>query len=259
MADDEQLDSSGRQFSKDFFGTPQEDITKESRDFLEQKRLQDALRDAKPAILKDRRGVFESAPLPPSRTQNQPLRSDFGNGSVNRQPPKSDFPELTTASVTQVKGVSIPKITFICSDVSVAEGDPPVVSNKVHVADGEINGELPAGMGAGNFVLDLTDPTDQFIYAYVTFDPETLAITSRTVAATDVGSMPESRVDEGGGFLVYILAEAFMDDNVPPKFQVVNRRVGDINFELVYGSLNGQPALLPVTSEPGFLDLTSLL
>lgn len=210
----------------------------------------EVLRDAKPSFLRDGFGL--RGPHSP----NIKRQTDFGQGSVNRQQIQNEFPGEDAQTVQQSSGAeSVPKITFICTDVSTSEAE--VTTYKVHVADGEINGELPVGMGDEDFVLTLADPTDAFVYAYVTFNPETLAITSRTVAASSVDDVPESRVDEGGGFLVYILAEAFLDD--AGLFQVINRRVGDINFEFAYGALNGLPALLPVNSDPGWLDLSSVL
>lgn len=204
------------------------------------------LREAKPSFLRDGFGL--RGPHSP----NIKRQTDFSQGAVNRQQIQNQFPPDDATETTQgASAESVPKITFICIDVSTSEDD--VTTYKVHVADGEINGVLPVGMGNEDFVLTLADPTDAFVYAYVTFNPETLAITSRTVAASSVDDVPESRVDEGGGFLVYILAEAFKDDN--DQFQVINRRLGDINFELVYGSMNGFPALLPVNSDPGWLDL----
>lgn len=149
-----------------------------------------------------------------------------------------------------------PDITFFLSDATVTEGDPPETSNKVFVADGKINGEFPAGMGSSEYTLDLDNPSDSLIYAGATFDPESLALTSRFLGVSASGDFPESRVDEAGGFLYWLLGFTFFDAN--SDFRIVMTRLGNINFELTYGSRNGAPALLPVETGPGWLDLESL-
>lgn len=150
-----------------------------------------------------------------------------------------------------------PDIAFFISDASTTEGEPPVISNKVFVADGKINGTFPSGMGTSEYTLDLDNPADSLIYAGATFNPETLALTSRFLGVSDSPGFPESRVDEEGGFLYWLLGFTFFD--VDDDFRVVMTRVGDINFELVYGSMNGRPALLPVEAGPGWLDLEQFI
>lgn len=126
-------------------------------------------------------------------------------------------------------------------------------SNKVLVLDGKINGTLPAGMGSDEYVLDLDTPEDSCIYAGATFDPDTLAITSRFLGVSTASAYPESRIDEGGGFLYWLLGFTYFDGD--GTFRMRNTLLGDINFELVYGSMNGAPALLPVFAGPGWLDI----
>lgn len=129
-----------------------------------------------------------------------------------------------------------PEISFAFKRQSgVDEDDNPVL--QVLIKDGKINGEFPDGMGFGEYALTIPDGAGD-IWAGVTFDPDTLEITSRFL---DSGTFPEP--PDFGTFYIY-LGFAFLDGG--GKFQVHNTYVGDINFELVYGAFNGQPAILPV-------------
>jgi hypothetical protein len=143
-------------------------------------------------------------------------------------------------------GAAPPNISFILSDATVTEGDPPEVSNKVKIADGKINGAFPSGMGAGpDYILDLDDPADSIIYAIVTFNAATLEITSRALGSCAATAFPEPSIDDSGiGTFAFQLGFTYMDDT--SGFTIVNSYVGDINFSLVYGAMNGLPALLPV-------------
>jgi hypothetical protein len=135
-----------------------------------------------------------------------------------------------------------PDITFFLSDATTSDGDPPVTTNKVFVADGKISGEFPSGMGTGEYILDLDDPADALIYAGVTFDPTSLAITSRFLGVSGSGDFPESRVDAvDGGFLYWLLGFTFFDED--DAFRIVMNRTGDIEVIFSYGGNNGQPAL----------------
>lgn len=219
----------------------------------EGEKLHRALRDAQPTWLRDGLGIRGPNALarPPSPDVHR--RSDQPQGSVVRQPvPVS---ETTTATAEeQVAATSIPDISFYASDAS--DGD----TKRVLINDGKVTwggvSTIPDGMGGGDFILDIDDPTDALIYVLVTFDPETLLKTSIAVAVNRAADMPESRVDEEGGFLVFLLAYTFIDGD--GAFRVWNRRLGDISFEFTYAAMNGQPALLPVFTDPGYLDLTSL-
>jgi hypothetical protein len=152
------------------------------------------------------------------------------------------------ASAAAAAAANDPDISFFLSDASVTEGDPPETSNRVLVADGKINGEFPSGMGVGQYILDLDDPADSIIHAIITFDPDTLDILSRDLAAAGSGALPTPGIDPDtniGTFIVMLGFTYFDSDDV---FRVTNTHLGHIDFELVYGALNGQPALLPVRS-----------
>lgn len=229
-----------RKFGNSFFESEGDKLTR-------------ALREAQPAWLRDGHGI--RGPHANARTPSPDVhrRSDQPRGSVVRQPvPVS---ETTTAAPEQTEAItSIPDISFYASDAS--EGD----TKRVLVNDGKVTwggvSTYPDGMGGNDFILDINDPEDALIYVLATFDPETLLKTSITVAVNRAADVPESRVDEEGGFLVFLLAYTFIDTD--GAFRVWNRRLGDISFEFTYAAMNGQPALLPVFTDPGYLDLTSL-
>ena len=180
----------------------------------------------------------------------------FAGNKTDYQAP---FPETTAADIIEAVTAEIasrPDISFLLEDATTSEGNPPATSNKVLVHDGQINGDFHSGMGDGNYVLDLPDPSDSLIYAAITFTPESLAITSRFLGVSGSGDFPESRVDEDGGFLYWLIGFTYFDD--ADAFQIHQSKVGDINFAFTYGALNGKPALLPVDSGPGWIDLDSI-
>lgn len=217
-------------------------------------RLDDALRNATPSVVSRLRDQVPDR----LRFLDEPRRTDFDPaGQVVRHPVPPPFPERESAAQTLIAGAgSVPDIAFIASDASNTEGDPPVENNRVLVADGKIKGQFPAGMGSGNYILDLADPADSLIYAGATFDPSTSAITSRFLGVSGSGDFPESRVESStSGFLYWLLAFTYFD--VDGIFQVINARVGNINFEPTYGVLNTRPALW-IDNEIGFLDLDAI-
>lgn len=203
------------------------------------------LRDAKPSFLRDGFGL--RGPQSP----NIKRQTDFGQGQTVRQQIQNQFPPDDPTALQNIIAQSIPNITFLVSDASnVVNGEP---NNRVLVADGKINGQFPAGFGAGNFILDLNNPEDAQIYFGVTFNPTTLAITSRFCDESTSTDFPESRVESPTeGFLYWLQAFTYFDAG--GVLQIRNVRAGDINFEFSYGANNGQPALL-VDSDPGWLDL----
>lgn len=168
-------------------------------------------------------------------------RVEFGDNITGQRTPGG---VIVRSHSQGAGGGDIPDISFILSDATVSEGDPPETSNKVLVRDGKINGAFPSGMGAGeDYILDLADPADSLIYAAVSFNAETLEITSRTLGVSGSGDFPASTLDDTDGFFATLLGFTYLEDDT---FFVLNTHVGDINFELVYGASNGAPALLPV-------------
>jgi hypothetical protein len=115
------------------------------------------------------------------------------------------------------------------------------------------------------FKLDITDNTT--ICAEITFNPDTLVITSRTVFESDDpnhsvitdavtgpppgGSGPPAAPAQGTFIFVIGYAQIGYDaEGIPEIVYTQNNFVGNINFEFVYGAFNGVPAILPVAVFP---------
>jgi hypothetical protein len=62
--------------------------------------------------------------------------------------------------------------------------------------DGKIDGQFPAGMGSGNYILDLETPEDALIFYGATFNPETLEFTSRFADVKKAADYPVARIDD---------------------------------------------------------------
>lgn len=229
----------------------------------EGERIMDALRKAQPSFVRNPPGQNITVAGSPSAA----IQGRFGASGLEFEQKKWNqagvkrtradiFTPPEAEPEQQATGESVPKIAFIVSNATVFEGDPPVESNKVLVKDGKINGNYPTGMPSNDtYTIDLADPADSLIYAGITFDPTTLAINSRFLGVSDSANFPESRVEsDTSGFIYWLLAFTYFD--VDGNFKVVNSRVGDINFSFSYGASGGAPALLPVDSAPGWLDLS---
>lgn len=160
-------------------------------------------------------------------------------GTVKRREISPAFPTAKSATVTQNATSAAGNTTnfsFRLENASVA--DAP----KVLINDGEINGEVPIGMGTDTYVLDVYDGA--FVVCTITYDSVTLAITSTSFSAA--ASMPVSTL----GVLYIEIGRIFVDFDAQghiSSFTAVNTQCGDINVAFVYGALNGVPALLPVT------------
>jgi hypothetical protein len=113
--------------------------------------------------------------------------------------------------------------------------------NGVLIRDGKINGEFPSGMGFGDYILWMST-SYMDIWAGITFDTDTLEITSRWL---DSGTFPTVPVpEEEFGTTYFYLGFAYVEDG--QTSHVLNTYAGDINFELIYGAFNSMPALLCV-------------
>lgn len=213
--------------------------------------IRDALRNWKPDLGK------APPPRDPDR-QNLQRIGDEVPSAINREPRQPPFPEApATNEVTQTAGTFTPFISLYLLDGTTREGDPPVESNKVLALDGRIDGQYPAGMGGGNYLIDLASPEDAIIYAGVTFNPSTLELTSRFLGVSGPGDYPESRVESATeGFLYWLLGFTYFDGN--GTFRVWNSQVGDIYTTLLYGARNLAPALWAGEAQ-GWLDLDGIL
>jgi hypothetical protein len=120
---------------------------------------------------------------------------------------------------------------------NASEGDDA----KVRIMDGEVNGEVPDGMGTDDYVIDTHDGGK--VTLIITYDNNTLEITSKTFAVYD--EIPDAEL---GVFYIEIGA-TFVDHDESghiKEFTTVNTQCGDINFNMIYGAFNGNPAIVPV-------------
>lgn len=115
------------------------------------------------------------------------------------------------------------------------------VTNRVLINDGKINGTFPAGMGGGDYTIDLDNPEDANVLAGITFDEETLEITSRFIQETTSEAFPENRIEDGVGFFYWPLFFTYFDDG--GKFQIHIQLLGDLTVNFAYGFYNAAPAL----------------
>ena len=211
-------------------------------------RLREWLRDLKPETSRETFGA--------QRPDRDPERQHFdrvGQEQPSRivrhtLPPETLEEEIP--QITQQAGGAFPNISFLLSNASVTENNE--TTYRVGVYDGKIKGEFPAGMGFGGYELDIDDPSDAIIHAGITFNPDTLAITSRFLGVTTAADFPESRiVSDTNAFLYWQIGYAYLDGDT---FRVVNTLLGNIDFVFSYGEDGGFPALVPVkTDGPGWL------
>lgn len=216
-----------------------------------EKLLQD-LRDARTSWQETGSGLPGQRREEIGRTLEQERTTDFPPGAIVREPRQPAFPteDAATQIVQQAGGGSI-NASFILRNASTSDGGAAV-----KVLDGKLNGEFPSGMGFGDYVLTITNPEDSLIYVGATFNVETLAITTRFLGVSTAADFPESRVDEDGGFLYWLIGFTYMDED---SFKIWQSRIGDINFDFSFGVDNGgRPALIPTESGPGWLDLEQL-
>lgn len=206
------------------------------------------LRRAKPANLQD-----------PNRLRNprvvvaQDTRAMEWNSRIERIPKQPAFPSADEAATVEASiGEAVGNIAFRLTDASNTVAG--VENNRVKIFDGKINGQFPAGMGFGNYIIDISTPEDAIIYVGITFNPTTLAITSRFLGESTAALFPESRVESATeGFAYWQIGFTFFDAN--GAFTIWQTKLGNIDFEFGYGALNGKAALLPVDTQPGWLDL----
>lgn len=168
---------------------------------------------------------------------NKPRPMPAREGKITRRP--TEFPPTQSVTQTTISGGSSSSTTHFSFEL---EDDSSPTVPSVIIKDGEINGETPIGMGTDEY--NLTGLYDGcFINCIITYDSDTLEITSTTFAvAADV---PDSSL----GVLYIEIGRVYFDYNVEGhvvNFTAVNTQCGDINFQFVYGALNGQPAVLPV-------------
>ena len=175
------------------------------------------------------------------------------NFQITESPPRPPFPEQPAivnaetppqgAPATNVNEYSFELENYASPGTLAIDPDAYTVS--IHVAYGEINDTPPDGMtGADDYFLTIPGANDGTeIYAVITYDTDTLAITSRTLAFA--ASVPDSdlgTLNVGIGFVDI----SYDGDGKITEVNPHNRYCGDINLQLSYGVFNGAPALFPV-------------
>jgi hypothetical protein len=129
--------------------------------------------------------------------------------------------------------------SFFPTDATTTVDD--VVSNQVLIKDGKINGAFPTGMGGGDYVFDIDNPSDANIYAGITFDPDNLTILSRFIGESTAASFPQNRIESGVGFFYWPLFFTYFD--VDGDFRIQVQLMGDLIVTFSYGAYNAAPAL----------------
>lgn len=261
---DPSQDSYERRFGNALSGPKDADIT-QGREFIEQKRaeekaaaesakLDEALRNAAPSILKSGEPIFGGRSPMFQRTDDEPRRTDFSVGTVTGTPQRPPFPADTSESITQVSSGVGMNCSFLMKNATVTVAG--VTTFKVLILDGKINGTFPSGMGFGNYKLTVPTQATYMILAGVTFNPTTLLETSRFLEIDLPAAVPESRVESAtAGFLYWQIGFVYFTAG---KMIIWQTWLGDINFAFSYGAYNGKPALLPIHSNPGWLDLDGM-
>lgn len=203
--------------------------------------------DIDPALLKAMNAApsrsLDNVPLSQARPMPQI------DGVVMRRPVQADFPPIEPVQeVSQtVAGGGGADFSFMMEGAKDPDDDFGAV---VTIHDGEVNGEVPTGMGTDDFFLNVNFD-GAFINLIVTYNTTDLSITSLTFAVeSDVAdpTLGTFRVEIGRVFLDF-------DSNTGKVTNVstVNTQCGDINFQLIFGSLNGQPSIIPIAVYAGFV------
>lgn len=202
MAEDQDLTDPERRFGHSFFGKSERDIT-EGRDFIEQSRLADALRAAKPEFLKDGHGL-QGPPRPERANINDVRRTDAGNGSVQRQPKRAAFPP--DASVEQIESSGASRITPFFVTKSTLAG-----VTKLKVYPGRISTIVPTIGGikldnnpAPTLTIVTGAPFSLFLRASITVDTDNLfrSFISAVKVCTDNDPDVVPDIDGGTGEII---------------------------------------------------------
>jgi hypothetical protein len=193
----------------------------------EQKKLADALR-APPSWQTDGLGIKGPQPATsPAPSVDVNRRSDQPVGSITR-PFDPDPAPAAESTVTQAP-VTVDDNNYGFKMIASGKKD----DNDVRFIDGFVNGVLPTGMGNDDFTLTFGGDGYQ-AWVEVTYDPSTLAITSRTI--NQGPAIPASTL--GDAFL--LLGDVSITDGIlVPR----HAQCGDINIGFVFGDVNGTPAL----------------
>jgi hypothetical protein len=161
--------------------------------------------------------------------------------------PSAPFPTLPAAATGDgvVPGPPSLNANEYSFELELDSIDTEAYTIDIHVGYGEINDTPPDGMtGADDYIFTIPGAADGTeFYAVITYDTDTLAITSRTLAFA--ASVPDSdlgTLNVGIGFVDI----SYDGDGKITEVNPHNRYCGDINLQLSYGVFNGAPALFPV-------------
>lgn len=177
---------------------------------------------------------------------NKPRQMPERVGTITRRP--TEFPPTQQVTQNTTSGSSV-EINFSFQLENASVGNTP----KVLIRDGEVNGETPIGMGTDSYVLTVYDGA--FINLIVTYDTSSLAVTSLTFEVNSF--VPDPTL---GTFYIEIgrTYVDFGDTGNISSFTPVNTQCGDINFQLIYGAVSGQPALIPVAVYSGWVSAAAI-
>lgn len=202
----------------------------------EKQKVNDALRAARPSW--EIEGAFHRPPPPVDRT-NIKRWDDYQDRAVS----KYETPDPVVTSTTQEDVPPAPPTNEYSFELQLSSIDQDAFTIDIHVGYGEINDTPPDGMsGADDFIFTIPGADDGVeIWAEVDYDTDTLDITGRTlnfgtsVPDTTFGTLyvPIGFVDISYDGITGAITE------VDPH----NRQCGDVNISLVFGDLNGAPAL----------------
>lgn len=202
-------------------------------------KLLEALRNAQPSWTRvpNRNSEGYRSDVPTATPQNVKVhdRTDY----------QAPWPENTATAVESTTEEVATNETYSFR-VAFEEFDNDAGTITIHIADGEINDEFPDGMsGSDDYFFTYSSALDgEEIYAIVTYDTDTLAITSRSLGHGI--AVPDSTL---GTLYVPI---GFVDIDYDPSTGDPtdafphNRHCGDIRFELIFGTANGVPVVIPV-------------
>jgi hypothetical protein len=199
------------------------------------------LRDARPSY-QDGRGLRGNQPdsdlavrLPATAS-----RFEFKTSSVA---PSAPFPALpaTAPGDGGVAGPPSANANEYSFELELDSIDVDAYTIDIHVGYGEINDTPPDGMtGADDYLFTIPGAADGTeFYAVITYDTDTLAITSRSLAFDF--AVPDSTF--GTLYVPLGFVDITYTDGKITEVNPHNRQCGDIVIAFIYGAFNGAPAI----------------
>ncbi len=166
-------------------------------------------------------------------------------GVFNETDYQAPFPENVNTETTTALTPTAANLNEYSFELELDSIDSEAFTIDIHVGYGEINDTPPDGMtGADDFILTIPGAADGTeVYAIITYDTDTLDITSRTLAFDF--SVPDPT------FGVIYWPIGFIDityntDGSIDKVNPHNRQCGDMKFEFGLIPFNGAPGIAPI-------------